>query len=321
MTFPPGTNREDWIMTAQIVKANWYKYDESGASPTTACESGAYYYFYDALGNVNGVLEEKNGLYHYYRWEMDAFGNDLSSGNDFLPMDQSGPKEHLTGKMYDTVTGLYYFHARWYDPEVGRFVGRDLLPEVFASPGKYCFVRQNPLNLVDPDGRFSTPPVFSETELPEWLRWFRGFRLMRKDVIAHESSSKGSAERYHCWGDPNNVKGGEAKVMGALPDVLTKNWLALGIYGRLFEGQWAARCEPTPLGEFFKGDCIYCKGDFTFYGFRAKVKLQIANKYIPYPVGSIAFFEWIDDGLYWTTASAPICMVGGEGGAGCNGWN
>jgi len=49
---------------------------------------------------------------------MDAFGNDLPSGNDFLAMDQPGPKEHLTGKMFDTATGLYYFHAKWYDPGV-----------------------------------------------------------------------------------------------------------------------------------------------------------------------------------------------------------
>jgi RHS repeat-associated protein len=154
MTFPPGTNREDWIMTAQIVKANWYKYDESGANPTAACESGAYYYFYDALGNpdrsrpsVYGVLEEKNGLYHYYKWEMDAFGNDLPGGNDFLAMDQSGPKEHLTGKMYDTVTGLYYFHARWYDPEAGRFVGRDT-----AGKHSYVFTESAPTNMYDPDG-------------------------------------------------------------------------------------------------------------------------------------------------------------------------
>lgn len=148
----PGTNRKDRIMTAQIVKANWYKYDEGGANPTTACESGAYYYFYDALGNVDGVLEEKNGLYHYYKWEMDAFGNDLPGGNDFLAMDQSGPKEHLTGKMYDTVTGLYYFHARWYDPQVGRFVSSDNQESRYY----YKFCLANPINFYDIDGNAPT---------------------------------------------------------------------------------------------------------------------------------------------------------------------
>jgi len=146
------------------VKANWYKYDESGASPTTACESGAYYYFYDALGNVNGVLEEKNGLYHYYKWEMDAFGNDLTGGNDFLAMDQSGPKEHLTGKMYDTVTGLYYFHARWYDPEAGRFVGKDISKE---SPNRYTLCYNSPLDFYDPDG--AAPVKVPGYSIPDYV--------------------------------------------------------------------------------------------------------------------------------------------------------
>jgi len=84
--------------------------------------TGRVHYFYDALGNVNGVLDSGG---RYYRWEMDAFGNDLPGGNAFLPMDQPGPKEHLTGKMFDTASGLYYFAARWYDPTVGRFVSSD----------------------------------------------------------------------------------------------------------------------------------------------------------------------------------------------------
>jgi len=93
----------------QIVKGKWYNYYSDGQDPASCCDSGEYYYFYDALGNVNGVLDSGG---HYYRWEMDAFGNDLPGGNAFLPMDQPGPKEHLTGKMFDTTTGLYYFAAR-----------------------------------------------------------------------------------------------------------------------------------------------------------------------------------------------------------------
>jgi len=128
----------------QIVKSKWYNYYSDGQDPANCCDSGEYYYFYDALGNVNGVLDSGG---HYYRWEMDAFGNDLPSGNDFLPMDQPGPKEHLTGKMFDTTTGLYYFAARWYDPQVGRFVSRD--PE---GRHDYFMAAGTPTTLVDPSG-------------------------------------------------------------------------------------------------------------------------------------------------------------------------
>jgi len=133
----------------QIIKSKWYSYtDDQTATP---CTTGEYYYFYDAVGNVVGVWDQRDGAYH--SWGMDAFGNPLS-GVEFLAMDQPGPKEHLTGKMFDTVTGLYYFHARWLDPEVGRFVSRDK-----AGSGrrvqKYRFNLNNPIHRVDPDGRDS----------------------------------------------------------------------------------------------------------------------------------------------------------------------
>jgi len=129
------------------VKGKWYNYDSDGQNPTSCCDSGEYYYFYDALGNVNGVLDDGG---HYYRWEMDAFGNDLPSGNSFLDMDQPGAKEHLTGKMFDAATGLYYFAARWYDPQVGRFVSRD--PERQMDGAGYSIGYNNPYFWLDPDG-------------------------------------------------------------------------------------------------------------------------------------------------------------------------
>ena len=149
----------------QIIKSKWFSYaDDSTATP---CTTGEYYYFYDAVGNVVGVWDQRDGAYQ--SWAMDAFGNPLS-GVEFLAMDQPGPKEHLTGKMYDTVTGLYYFHLRWVDPEVGRFISRDPLqsqtfmgkpmaalfvyfPQINTT--SYTFVNGNPVLLVDPSGELT----------------------------------------------------------------------------------------------------------------------------------------------------------------------
>ncbi|HNT37193.1 MAG TPA: RHS repeat-associated core domain-containing protein, partial [bacterium] len=46
--------------------------------------------------------------------------------------------------------GLYYFHARWYDPEVGRFVSKDT---GLFSKNLYSFASGNPVLFYDPDGR------------------------------------------------------------------------------------------------------------------------------------------------------------------------
>jgi RHS repeat-associated protein len=143
----------------QTVRATWYsyRYDDTNVP----CDSGEYYYMYDALGNVNGVLQDGT----YYRWETDAFGNDLPMGNDFLPVTSEGPKEHLTGNMYDTTTKLYYFHARWYSPEAGRFVSMDPLMGVgnghhttgeqalkIPLNNAYGMASESPLTHVDPSG-------------------------------------------------------------------------------------------------------------------------------------------------------------------------
>jgi RHS repeat-associated protein len=135
----------------QIVRSKWFDYDDD--TTATTCSTGYYYYQYDAVGNVIGVIEEDNG--QFFRFEMDAFGNDLAGGNSFLAMDQPGPKEHLTGKMYDTDTGLYYFSARWYDPEVGRFVGRDRNRRDIEHPYSIC--QNNITNNIDPYGTLSLP--------------------------------------------------------------------------------------------------------------------------------------------------------------------
>jgi RHS repeat-associated protein len=64
----------------------------------------------------------------------------------------------FTGQRFEDAMGLYDFKARWYDPETGRFLSIDpLVQDVFdpqvANP--YGYVRNNPLNLVDPTGMFS----------------------------------------------------------------------------------------------------------------------------------------------------------------------
>ena len=51
--------------------------------------------------------------------------------------------------------GLYDYHARFYDPALGRFINADT---IVPSPGnpqdlnRYTYVRNSPLNSVDPSG-------------------------------------------------------------------------------------------------------------------------------------------------------------------------
>ena len=235
----------------QSLKANWYHYAQDGSNPSTPCDTGEYYYFYDALGNVVGVQQE--GYYsgaptNFYRWEMDAFGNPLSSGNDFLAMDQPGPKEHLTGKMYDTATGLYYFHARWYDPQVGRFVGRDIIPNV----NMYVLCNSDPNNCFDPDGNWGYSVHYSFT-VKVALEFFNG-RCARMIGMADQKTDENflthplvglNYEEYHY----NN-----AKAMRRIESGITRcncDEFGLGLHG--LQDSFTHGRFPPPEGHVHEG--------------------------------------------------------------------
>jgi len=56
--------------------------------------------------------------------------------------------------MLDTDTGLYYYHARYYDPEIARFVQADTVLPTTTSQGlnRYTYCINNPLIYTDPSG-------------------------------------------------------------------------------------------------------------------------------------------------------------------------
>ncbi|KYK29890.1 MAG: hypothetical protein AYK19_19090 [Theionarchaea archaeon DG-70-1] len=68
-------------------------------------------------------------------------------------------KYTYTGKELDD-TGLYYYGARYYDPETGRFLTRDSLQGKREAPqtlNRYVYCLNNPLVYVDPTGNESEP--------------------------------------------------------------------------------------------------------------------------------------------------------------------
>lgn len=61
----------------------------------------------------------------------------------------------FTGHLYDQESGLYYFGARYYDPETGRFLSQDPVAGDALNPPslhKYLYAYSSPMNYTDPWG-------------------------------------------------------------------------------------------------------------------------------------------------------------------------
>lgn len=63
----------------------------------------------------------------------------------------------FTGKELDGDSGLYYYSARYYNAEIGRFISQDPWEGDLKDPqslNRYSYVRNNPLRYIDPTGQF-----------------------------------------------------------------------------------------------------------------------------------------------------------------------
>jgi RHS repeat-associated protein len=108
--------------------------------------TASQYYLYNHRGDVVGVTDASGVVKALY--EYDAYGNVTTSDNSG---GGAGPEEILfTGKDKDDISGLYYFNARWYDPEVGSYISRTPLAPNVEKP--YLFCEDNPVRYVDRRG-------------------------------------------------------------------------------------------------------------------------------------------------------------------------
>ncbi|MFO0701157.1 MAG: LamG-like jellyroll fold domain-containing protein [Nitrospira sp.] len=60
-----------------------------------------------------------------------------------------------TGQERDASTGLMYYHARYYDPRLGRFISPDSIVPNLRDPqdlNRYTYARNNPMLYTDPSG-------------------------------------------------------------------------------------------------------------------------------------------------------------------------
>ncbi len=159
------TNVLDKSLTSEM-NVYFYAGDKLIASKNN---DGIKYYHADRLGSNRLTTDEQGNVKE--KFKSLPFGQ---------VMENTGIKHSFTGKELDK-SNLYYFNARYYDSNLGRFTSVD--PVEDNHP--YSYVSNNPLNLVDPDGKdeFGLNYVFDFIEQsPEFQKQFEVGDLVN-DVV------------------------------------------------------------------------------------------------------------------------------------------
>ncbi len=113
----------------------------------------SYYYHSDARKNVVALTDVLGNVVERYLYSdygitsiLDSTGSPISAQTSSIQNDHQ-----FSGRLYDGETGLYYFRARYYNPETGRFLQRDPM----RNQGRltlYQYAGGNPIVYGDPFG-------------------------------------------------------------------------------------------------------------------------------------------------------------------------
>ena len=118
------------------------------------------YYLTDANDNVTALVgyNQTAGAWQVVeRYVYTPFGGVTiyaCSGNSWT---QAGAPAYnntifFAGMSLDPATGLYYDHARWYDPGSGAFITRDPMGYAAGDANLYRYCGNNPISATDPTG-------------------------------------------------------------------------------------------------------------------------------------------------------------------------
>jgi RHS repeat-associated protein len=139
----------------------------------TGGATNTYFALTDHLGTVHAFADESGSIVESYKY--DAWGNVLGiydgSGTPITHQQSTIKNRYLfQGREYSWATGLYFFRARWYDPETGRWLSKDPIG-ISGGLNQYVAFDNNPVMLRDPLGLCSEDGGYRTVRSPEILRW------------------------------------------------------------------------------------------------------------------------------------------------------
>jgi len=123
--------------------------DVDGDAITT--EVLRFHYAQNALGSVSELSQPSGAVVEWTTYDVYGMPTIRNAQGGVIGQSAVGNPFLFTGREWDAETGTYFYRARQYDPERGRFLQRD--PIGFeAGLNLYQYVRSAPIAHVDPTG-------------------------------------------------------------------------------------------------------------------------------------------------------------------------
>jgi len=124
------------------------------------------------LGDTRICSAVGNSSYNFYHGDHLGSTSDVTDKNgeliqhtEYTPYGEFSPSDAVTeprvtqyaytGQLFDESTELYYYGARYYDPQLGRFITADTIVPDPTDPqafDRYGYARGNPIRYTDPTG-------------------------------------------------------------------------------------------------------------------------------------------------------------------------
>lgn len=125
--------------------------DEPICMVDTTDSNAVYYYHFDGLGSVVALSDVNNVIVE--RYSYDVFGGPTVYDVNSSEISQSaiGNPYMFTSRRADDETALYYYRARYYAFDIGRFLQTDPVGYVNGL-NLYTYCGNNPINFYDPSG-------------------------------------------------------------------------------------------------------------------------------------------------------------------------
>src|SRR5947207_672750 len=153
--------------------------------------NGNLYYVSDHLGSTTALTDQNGNVIEQQTY--DSFGNGTGS---------SLTRYTYTGREFDADTGLYYYRARWYDPQVGRFISEDPIG-LFGGINSYTYVENDPIANVDPEGLkgswLARHSVSLKKDPREWLHEFLNRRRRFDGEQGHATQLANRCRELEKW--------------------------------------------------------------------------------------------------------------------------